>query len=267
MFAREATLDWVEGEQLLFFSSRLCYLDQDNFLGKRGKAIISPMKRLKTEIQIRFDTVADMSWHARSILAPFRQFATNIQILHINRPEERVLLEFAEESHVIILDWNMLALVSQGNFSGWKKRDGLLRFFFDAFEKTKDLPSYSGIESIRVLTWSVLSDHYAEVSSFREKYFSEAVPEGDEDAAIVVTGVWEENCTFELRFGPYQSKSDPERHNLYVFPKRNDPFAQLLDSLRGTLIRAEVSVKGESDVFKAVVDLLEKAETLTRRIK
>ncbi|GIV58624.1 MAG: hypothetical protein KatS3mg042_1537 [Rhodothermaceae bacterium] len=226
---------------------------------------MSSVVRLKTEIQIRLNTVADMSWHARTILAPFRSFATNVRISNVNNPQENVIMEFAEDNYIISLDWNLLAFVSQGEFKKWDNRDGILRFFMDVFSRVKKLDSYSGIENIRVLTWSIISDHCADVLDFRKKYFSKDVPEGDKDAAIIVIGAIEDR-TFELHFGPYLGKSDIDRHNLYFLQRMNDPYAQELQNLRGTLVRAEVKQNNITEPFQTIVNLLKEARKLTKGV-
>lgn len=224
------------------------------------------MERLKTEVQVKFNTIADMSSHTRALLAPFGRFSSNLQIQRVNRPEERVILIFEEESYILSLDWNYLGLVHQGEPMGLRSRDGLLRFFLDTLEKVQALPGYCGIEFTRVFAWGVYPGQCPDASSFRRKYFTANVPEADVDAGIILIGQLSASRTYELNFGPYRYPNDAETHNLVVVSRRNDPYAMQLQALQGTFARVEVQAKQDRCDFELIQSMFQDLNGITRKL-
>lgn len=224
---------------------------------------------LKTEVQVNLATIADMSAHARSLLAPYRKFGSNVRILNINRPEERVQIEFKEDEYIIALDWNLLALVHQGRESDLAHGDGVLRLFLDAWQKVRVLDGFSGIDSVRTLVWYFVEDHCPTPSSFRARYLTGiSIDSMDKlaDVGILLEGSLTSARRYHVTFGPFRPSTDIEAHNLLAVKQGNAAFIAQLEAMQGLILRLDVTAESSDVTFELISRMLADSRKLAQQI-
>ena len=220
---------------------------------------------IKTEVQLQFRTIADMSSHVRRLVAPLGRISSNLRIENINRPEERVLIIFDEERHFLSLDWSMLALVLEGGRADLKKRDGRLRFSFDLFEKVKELDGYGGLKQAIVYAWSLVPNRHSNPRAFRDTYLGENAGLDHlkpSDVSVTLEGELERELEYSISFGPFAPSKDIDRHNLVTFRNEERSFAEELESTEGLLTRVQLTASGDRIESKDIIGMIKKSDEL-----
>ena len=224
---------------------------------------------IKTEIQLQFKTIVDMSSHVRRLVAPLSGISSNLRIDNINRPEERVTIVFSEERHFFSLDWNMLGLVLEGGRVDLKKRDGRLRFSFDLFEKVKELDGYGGIKQVIVYAWSLIPNHHSDPRAFKEAYLGKNT-EFDflelSDVSLTLEGELEPKMEYTVNFGPFVPSKDIAEHNLLAFGDGESSFAEKLEDARGLLVRVQLTNSRDRIESKDIVEMVKRSDELRERL-
>ncbi|GEM_PF-2886108 len=177
------------------------------------------MVELKTELQLKFNTITDFSQHVRKLVSPFLAFAENVRFESVNRPSERAYLNFPEDDMIITADWNNLGVIVIGQTTNLDDYDNKLRFFYELLDDIKELDTFVGFEYSRLRTWDLLPGIYKDYESFKENFFIN-LPNinSTSDCAVVLEGQLDkEGLGFNCTFGPLDYPDDIEQHNLSLF--------------------------------------------------
>lgn len=177
---------------------------------------------VKTEVSIRYDTIAEMQWHGRTIMSPFRKYANNLVVYNDGKANERVDVQFIEQNSIMVIDWNQLAFAFQGpRENSLLKDNGKLRYLFDAYERLNSLDTFSETKVITVHNQGIINndsfspDKFAETTLIANDIFSDNINE----ISIITEGVLDSNTTYNLNIGTYLPTKDISQFNMYIFGK------------------------------------------------
>lgn len=174
------------------------------------------MLPIKSELQIHFHTITDISKYIRTIVSKYSPLVTKIEFDNVGRASERARLVMKENNAVIIIDWNILALVRSDQTDSFKKSDSVNKIFFELYEEISGSAYFNGIKTSRILLWDLLENQLPSAEEFTNHFINERNDfTSINDISLTLEGNDKEGVEYLLIFGPFDIK-DIEKHNLKI---------------------------------------------------
>jgi hypothetical protein len=245
---------------------------------------MSGAKAVKTEIQVRYDSLLEFSSVARRLMSRYTSVTQEIRIQNQNQVDERIILGAPEEGYFFDCTWERAAFVGEGERQNYRRKDGKTRFFFSLIEDISSQDFFNRFDGMAVATFDVIplqgekiSLEDEEIGSVREitdpvvQAFSDRflgdglLPPRLKDAGIILEHR-EGNFQITTQFGPFLPEKDIESRDLIVFGQAGgtpNPDWAVVPSL---LVRTEVIYSGTEVSHDTFLECDEKRENIVERI-
>lgn len=196
------------------------------------------MLQIKSELQIHFHTITDISKYIRTIVSKYSPLVTKIEFDNVGRASERARLVMKENNAVIILDWNILALIRPNQTESFKKSDSVNNIFFELYEEISGSDYFNGIKMSRIVLWDLLENHLSSAGEFVNQFINERNDFSSvNDISLTLEGSDKKGVEYLLIFEPFDADKDIEKHNLAI----DDYFTPSLISSNGLLVNTIIS--------------------------
>lgn len=222
---------------------------------------------IKSELQIHFNTIVDLSNYIRTIVSPYSKIAQKIEFDNISRPSERVKINIPESNTLIILDWNILAIINLGKTKELDKNSGPFKFLYNIYSEIEQKPYFYGVKQTKLLLWDLIETEQGEFDNFRRKYVSKEfrLPDYADDLSITIEGKnKKKNYDYNIGFGPFKDETDIEKHNLHLFGKNIIPVEKMKG--KSCLLNSNFTSHNSKFHIKQVSEMMELKEELTKSI-
>lgn len=199
------------------------------------------MIQLKTELQIKYHSITDMSKHIRTIVSPYTLFATNIQFDNINHPGELAKINFVEENVMLIIDWNQIVGITIGKTQGLENRSERFHNLFELYEKVEKLPTFNNVDYIRLRTFDVLEDKFSNLEQFKSTFLNsnKLFEKLDvNDTGLIIDGSKDE-IDYSVTFGPFKKDKDISNYDLRLYGQN----ATEKEDISGCLVLTQLTLK------------------------
>jgi hypothetical protein len=192
------------------------------------------------QFEIRFSPILNFSSHSKEILAPYMQRASSFQVETENTINEKISLNFEQDSYSIVLWWDRLIFRTTVGIDNLITSNSIVdEPFLQIFKKLKEISSFGKVVSVLFYTLSVNVKNVESVAESTkllvDKYLKrnelECVLPGFNDIAVV----WERKDTkgeTNITCGPYQGVADFNKRNVFVTQKN----IELLSDVGGTMV-------------------------------
>jgi len=220
---------------------------------------MSDAKAVKTEIQVKYDSLLEFSSVARNLMGKYTSVTQGIRIQNQNQPNERIILSAPDEGYFFDCTWERAAFVGEGDRSNYRSQNGKTKFFFDLVEDISELDFFGGFKGMAVAAFDVIPLEGEEegsldtktdrvVRAFSERFIGESLfslPGSPEDAGVILDRQ-EGNFQLHLQFGPFRPRKDIEERDLVVFgPPGKGPLSPGWALVPSLLVRTEVVYSGK----------------------
>lgn len=196
------------------------------------------MIEIKSELQIHFHTITDISKYIRTIVSKYSPLVTKIEFDNVGRASERARLVMKENNAVIVLDWNILALIRPNRTESFKKSDSVNNIFFELYEEISGSNYFNGVKMSRLVLWDLLENRLPSTDVFTNHFINEKNDFSSiNDISLTIEGNDEKGVEYLLIFGPFNSKKDIDKHNLTI----DGYFPPSLISNEGLLVNTIIS--------------------------
>lgn len=217
------------------------------------------MKIRRLQYSIDYVHIITFKDEYRQAIAPYFGF-DNVEyaVENENTIFEEIRLIFRIEKIALFIKKEGITLVFEGNVEDLKNQNGVIRIFWDIYEKIKQFKGYTKTTRHLLVVHSVEIKETEEVEkTLTESAYIFLNPFGKLDDFSCIYEFTKEEMRFKMLLGNYSSR-DIKNHDLMPF--KTEYNNDLLNNL-GLMIRAEVA-KLEKDPsfnkFKSLLAILEK---------
>jgi hypothetical protein len=180
--------------------------------------------------------------------------------------QEYVTLIFKDERCKIDTRWDRIIFTSQGERDDIGQASGPLYYFFEILAKISKLNSFGKFINVVLAQWRLLpiaKDRLEIVKDFQKQKLSDVSNQSGyldgyqlNDLAIVYEFKSDKKIA-SLRYGPFNSDTDPQKHNLLTFKSDEEELKKENGLLSESLFFEECTAI-DIDVFKRLNKNLEK---------
>ncbi|MFN8335836.1 MAG: hypothetical protein U0U09_11980 [Cyclobacteriaceae bacterium] len=172
---------------------------------------------------------------------------------------ESIRLIFKSENIAIILRKEGITFIYEGDVEGLRNQNGIIKIFWDLYEKVKLFKGYSKTVRHHIVAHSVvLSDQEVIDSVIEKKQYLNLNPFGKLDEFACIYQFKKDEFEYKFHFGNYSNK-DIKNHDLTPF--KTDYNSDLLNSV-GFMGRLEIFEVEKTPTFSKFKSLLSKAENV-----
>lgn len=213
------------------------------------------------QFEIRFTPILNFAAISKEIIGPYIQRTSTFQLENENTINEKLNLNFENDSYSIILWWDRLILRTTVGVNDLDKSNSIAQEpFFSIFDKLKSNTSFGKVNNTLFFTLSVnvkeLKDVQESLNEITSRYLQSDVvekilPEFNDTAVVLEKRNSKQEKT--ITFGPYQGINDFKKRNIEITQQN----IKLLSGIVGTMIEYKVvSYETTSIDFKFYKDSL-----------
>lgn len=212
------------------------------------------------QFEVRYNHILHFSQIARKLLTPYVRLTQSIKIDNRDTIEERIILNFEQDSFIIIASWDRLLLKGQANLDNYTiKNSPMESIFFAILSEIKKIEEFGSILNL-LLAVNAIKEYDVDKERVTKHFLEHvglesfsSIMANTTDAAVILEekiGTSESNS---VKVGPYFGVEDLKKGPLYPVNIANLGEVEF----KGIMLEYKRMIQTNDVKFSTFVDMIE----------